>query len=136
MSKLMEQVKDKRIAEIKERLSKATLDRWEAVLLNDLTRNKTYVKGANFGNIDPYTLDEYLYQRLETQQEIHNKATFIAHAPEDIAYLLAEVERLKAALQRIVDDFMPYSPQQFELALDEIREFAQEAIEEGEHEQG
>ena len=36
------------------------------------------------------------YERLTTKNE---DATFIAHSREDISYLLAEVERLRAALE-------------------------------------
>ena len=82
-----------RLDEIRARTEAATPGPWRAYG-NTVEQEKTgchQVVGTEF------TGGGYMaYERLTTKDE---DATFIAHAREDIPYLLAEIERLRAALE-------------------------------------
>lgn len=81
-----------RLEEIRQRAEAATPGPWRAYG-NTVEQEKTgwhQVVGTELTGL-PYMT----YERLTTKNE---DATFIAHAREDIPYLLAEVERLRAAL--------------------------------------
>ena len=80
---------DPRVGEIEARLVAATPGPWKTVRY-DLS---LYVE-AESGELNPINLG-YVGNRPE------NDAAFIAHAPADVAYLLAELRKAHEALERV-----------------------------------
>lgn len=78
---------DERLEQIKERLAAATPGPW----------NVLYDDGSLHGTPEEYFVN-FDAHRDTTNIDRPADAAFIANAPSDIAYLLAEVERLRAAL--------------------------------------
>mgnify|MGYP001560868222 CR=1 FL=1 len=119
------------LAQIKARLEKATKGPWSWFDISD--KGNGYIIGTAFdergrqlcGRIpDDLFFDEEKL-RIGAQIGEHEAATcdyadadFIAHAPDDIAFLLREVERLDGNLDRTAAD---YRKSQQKLAQAEVR---------------
>lgn len=79
-----------RIAEIKDRLEKATPGPWIAVGKNRNDGHQVVVAGEYTNEGEPDMWIDVVYSADEVAD-----ADFIAGAPEDIRFLLSEVERLE-----------------------------------------
>ena len=82
--------------QIKVRLAAATPGPWNSMTEETSDGENVYYtvesKGAKPG--------DYLLDMSDTGAQGRADAEFIAHAPDDIAYLLAEVESLRSAMAR------------------------------------
>jgi hypothetical protein len=83
---------DEELQAIRERLANATPGPWEAFKDNDGGYNTEWLVT---------TADGYVAICDWGNGTLKSDAQFIAHAPTDIAALIAEVEKLKAKLKRL-----------------------------------
>jgi hypothetical protein len=98
---------EKRIAEIRARLNAATPGPWvedDGNVFDDATSKARY--DAIIAKIDGRPYDDAAVRKLglvatcdQAWENFDNNALFIAHAPADIAFMLSEVERLRAEIR-------------------------------------
>ena len=97
-------MRQERIDQIEARVNAATEGPWEASCLYDVT-DKTYIEECEFGFIGMTQIEveragieysQWRYFDFESpqQKQIHADAEFIAHAREDVPFLLNEIKRL------------------------------------------
>ena len=80
---------DKRISQIKERIEKATPGRWKVEKIYHEEPYENYIKSAAI------TCNGYMVTRNDWSNPVMADLEFIAHAREDIPYLLKEIKRLQ-----------------------------------------
>lgn len=90
---MIKQLTNEELAQIRERVEKATKGPWETSTSGDGIKAGKY-------HIGVISKPHYFPYGLGTKED----ATFIAHAREDIPKLLAEVERLKSVVSEIITD--------------------------------
>lgn len=90
-----------RIAQIRARADAATRGPWHVQLTAEtyIDRPSRYpIYSEVRGVVDVAEGDTYVAQTKRGNEQARADAEFIAHAREDVAVLLAEIERLRAAL--------------------------------------
>lgn len=90
---------DERIAQIRARADAATRGPWHVELTAEtyIDRPSRYpIYSEVRGIVDVAEGDTYVAQTKRGNEQARDDAEFIAHAREDVATLLAEVERLRA----------------------------------------
>jgi hypothetical protein len=93
----MSRLTDEQLAEIRERAEAATAGPWYCGTEYEQSKRGNYVASKATGGIVAAEQDG-----TDCELETHD-AEFIAHAREDVPDLLAEIERLRDALEDIAD---------------------------------
>jgi hypothetical protein len=90
-----------RLTEIRNRLEKATRGPWKAIL----RKAERLMPIIQFGCPENPDTDYggFMYGRTGYSPNPDNNAVFIAHCPDDVEFLLDEVDRLKAEVAALRD---------------------------------